>query len=414
MKRFRENKFFHLGAMLLGVVTISTFLLAVVLNLEAVGKIFKTISGVLSPLVIGLVLAYLMNPLMNFLDRRLLPMLLKRNMKEDKAKKLSRTAGLIFAILVSLLFVYEFCSLLLPQLYESVRGIVDNFSTYYARAESWIMNFLADNPTIQTYAASIMEDLYSMMMNFVTNGLLPNIETIITGLTSSVMSVVGAAFDLLIGLCAAIYMLASRDLFLAQSKKIVVALCKERTADNILRLGRRIHKVFSGFIIGKILDSLIIGVLCYLGMLILKLPHPALIATVIGVTNVIPFFGPFIGAIPSIFLILLVNPLQAVYFALFVLALQQLDGNVIGPRILGDTIGISGFWVLVSITVAGGLFGFAGMVLGVPVFAVLYMLVTEFVNARLKSKGKTTDTAVYQTIKTVDELELDGQLSIDD
>ena len=414
MKRFRENKFFHLGAMLLGVVTISTFLLAVVLNLEAVGKIFKTISGVLSPLVIGLVLAYLMNPLMNFLDRRLLPMLLKRNMKEDKAKKLSRTAGLIFAILVSLLFVYEFCSLLLPQLYESIRGIVDNFSTYYARAESWIMNFLADNPTIQTYAASIMEDLYSMMMNFVTNGLLPNIETIITGLTSSVMSVVGAAFDLLIGLCAAIYMLASRDLFLAQSKKIVVALCKERTADNILRLGRRIHKVFSGFIIGKILDSLIIGVLCYLGMLILKLPHPALIATVIGVTNVIPFFGPFIGAIPSIFLILLVNPLQAVYFALFVLALQQLDGNVIGPRILGDTIGISGFWVLVSITVAGGLFGFAGMLLGVPVFAVLYMLVTEFVNARLKSKGKTTDTAVYQTIKTVDELELDGQLSIDD
>lgn len=414
MKRFRENKYFHLGAMLLGVVTISTFLLAVVLHLEAVGRIFKTISGVLSPLVIGLVLAYLMNPLMNFLDKRLLPALLKRNMKEEKARKLSRTASLIFAVLVSLLFVYEFCSLLLPQLYESVRGIVDNFSTYYARAESWIMNFLADNPTIQTYAASIMEDLYSMLMNFVTNGLLPNIETIITSLTSSVMSVVGAAFDLLIGLCAAIYMLASRDLFLAQSKKIVVALCKERTADHILRLGRRIHKVFSGFIIGKILDSLIIGVLCYFGMLILKLPHPALIATVVGVTNVIPFFGPFIGAIPSAFLILLVNPLQAVYFGLFVLALQQLDGNVIGPRILGDTIGISGFWVLVSITVAGGLFGFAGMLLGVPVFAVLYMLVTEFVNSKLKSKGKTTDTAVYQTIRTVEELEMDGQLSPED
>ena len=276
------------------------------------------------------------------------------------------------------------------------------------------MNFLADNPTIQNYVAVAMEDLYAMLANFITNGLLPNIETIITGLTTSVISVVGAAFDLLIGLCAAIYMLASRDIFLAQSKKIVVALCKERTADNILRLGRRIHKVFSGFIIGKILDSLIIGVLCYLGMLILKLPHPALVATVVGVTNVIPFFGPFIGAIPSAFLILLVNPLQAVYFCLFVLALQQLDGNVIGPRILGDTIGISGFWVLVSITVAGGLFGFAGMVLGVPVFAVLYMLVTEFVNSKLKTKGKTTDTTVYQTIKTVNELEMDGQLSIDD
>ncbi|MBP3588297.1 MAG: AI-2E family transporter [Clostridia bacterium] len=405
MRRLKENKYFHFGAMLLGVVTVSIFLLAVVLNLEAVGGILSTIGDVFSPLIIGVVLAYLMNPLMNFLDRRLLPILLKRNVNEEKAKKFSRTCGLIFAVLVSLLFVYEFCSLLLPQLYESIRGIVDNFSTYYARAESWIMNFLADNPTIQTYAAGIMEDLYSVLMNFVTNGLLPNIETIITSLTSSVMSVVGAAFDLLIGLCAAIYMLASRDLFLAQSKKIVVALCKGPTADNVLRLGRRIHKVFSGFIIGKILDSLIIGVLCYFGMLVLKLPHPALIATVVGVTNVIPFFGPFIGAIPSAFLILLVNPLQAVYFGLFILGLQQLDGNVIGPRILGDTIGISGFWVLVSITVAGGLFGFTGMLLGVPVFAVLYMLVTEFVNSKLHAKGKTTDTNVYQTIKSVGDLD---------
>lgn len=138
-------------------------------------------------------------------------------------------------------------------------------------------------------------------------------------------------------------------------------------------------------------------------MLILKLPHQALIATVVGVTNVIPFFGPFIGAIPSAFLILLVNPLQALYFCIFILALQQLDGNVIGPHILGDTIGISGFWVLVSITVAGGLFGFAGMLLGVPVFAVLYMLATEFVNSRLRAKGKSTQTTDYQKIQAVGE-----------
>jgi len=245
-----------------------------------------------------------------------------------------------------------------------------------------------------------------MITNWITNGLLPNIETILTGLTSSVMSVVGAALDILIGFCAAIYMLASKDLFIAQSKKLVVALCKEQTANHVFDLGRRIHKVFSGFIIGKILDSMIIGILCYLGMLILKLPYPALIATVIGVTNVIPFFGPFIGAIPCTFLILLVNPLQALYFALFVFGLQQLDGNVIGPRILGDTIGISGFWVLVSITVAGGLFGFAGMLLGVPVFAVLYMLVNDFVIYRLKKKGKPVETPKYYDIQNVEDLPL--------
>ena len=414
MKRIKENKYFHLGTMLLSVVSVSILLLAVVLNLKAVGGILRTVWKVFSPLVIGLVLAYLLNPLMNFMDRRLLPFLLRRKMQEQRAKKLSRCVSLLFALLVFGILVYEFFALLVPQLYESIMGIVNNFSNYYSKVELWIMTFLADNEALQSYADKLMNNLFVFLENWASSGLLPSIETVITGLTSSVVTVVGGALDLLIGLCAAVYMLASRDLFLAQSKKLVVSLCRERTADNILRLGRRIHKVFSGFIIGKLLDSLIIGALCYVGMMILKLPYPALVATVVGVTNVIPFFGPFIGAIPSAFLILLVNPLQAVYFAVFVLALQQLDGNVIGPRILGDTIGISGFWVLVSITVAGGLFGFAGMLLGVPVFAVLYMLVTELINSRLQARGRTTDTAAYQTIRTVEELELDGQISMEE
>lgn len=403
MKRLKENKYFHFGVMLLSVFTISFVLLAVVLNLEAVGKLLNSIGDVFSPLVIGVVLAYLMNPLMNFLDRRLKPFLVRHKMKEEKARKLSRTTSLIFAVAVFSFLVYEFCALLLPQLYESIKGIVENFSNYYGNAETLVNNFLADNPTIQEYAMDLMNDFYSFLTNWISNAVLPNMERIITSLTNSVASIIGAALDLLIGLCAAVYMLASRDVFLAQSKKIVVALCAERTADHLLDLGRRVHKVFSGFIIGKIVDSMIIGVLCYIGMLILKLPHQALIATVVGVTNVIPFFGPFIGAIPSAFLILLVDPMQALYFCIFILALQQLDGNVIGPHILGDTIGISGFWVLVSITVAGGLFGFAGMLLGVPVFAVLYMLATDFINSRLQAKGKRTETAYYQKIRTVVE-----------
>lgn len=403
MKQFKENKYFHFGVMLLGVFAVSMVLLAIVLNLEAVGNILRSIGKVFSPLVIGVVLAYLMNPLMNFMDRRLKPFLLRRRVSEDKAHRWSRAISLIFAVAVFAFLVYEFCALLLPQLYQSIKGIVENFASYYANAETLVKNFLADNPAIQEYAVNLMNDFYSFLTNWISNAVLPNMERIITGLTNSVASIISAALDLLIGLCAAVYMLGSRDTFLAQSKKIVVALCSEKTADYLLDLGRRIHKVFSGFIIGKIVDSLIIGVLCYVGMLILKLPHQALIATVVGVTNVIPFFGPFIGAIPSAFLILLVDPLQALYFCIFILALQQLDGNVIGPHILGDTIGISGFWVLVSITVAGGLFGFAGMLLGVPVFAVLYMLATEFINSRLRAKGKSTETTAYQKIQAVVE-----------
>ena len=389
--------------MLLCVIAISLVLLAIVLNLSAVGDIFKTVQRVIAPMLIGLVLAYLMNPLMNFMERRLYP-ILKKKTPEAKARRRSRTLSLTFALLVMLVLVYEFCALLLPQLYDSIVGIVNNFSGYYTTINGWLTEFLADNPEMQKYVNRLINEAFDMIRNWATNGLLPSIETILTSLTTSIFSVVRALLNVLIGIFAAVYMLYSRDTFLAQSKKIVVALCREETADRILSIGRRVHTVFSGFIIGKILDSLIIGVLCYLGMVILKLPYPELISTVVGVTNVIPFFGPFIGAIPSAFLILLVNPLQALYFVVFVLILQQLDGNVIGPRILGDTIGISGFWVLVSITVAGGLFGFAGMVLGVPVFAVAYTLISDFVSFKLKGKEKPVDTTAYQTIQKVEDL----------
>ncbi len=408
MKRIRENKYFNLGMLLLVVASISILLLAVVLNLDKIGKLLSTVWNAFSPIVIGGVLAYLLNPLMNFMDRRLYPFLCKRKMKEEKARKLSRVASLLFALLVFAILVYEFFALLLPQLYESIIGIVNNFSNYYAVAEKWVMSFLEGDAVLQTWANDMMDRLFVFLENWLESGLVPSLEKILSGLTSSVVSVVGGALDLIIGLCAAVYMLWSRDLFLAQSKKLVAALCKAPVADHILTLGRRIHKVFSGFIIGKLVDSLIIGVMCYIGMLILRLPYPALVATVVGVTNIIPFFGPFIGAIPSAFLILLVNPLQALYFVIFVLVLQQVDGNIIGPRILGDTIGISGFWVLVSITVAGSLFGFAGMVLGVPVFAVLYMLISDFVKSRLEAKGMPADTKAYQTLQSVQELK-DGQ-----
>ena len=180
---------------------------------------------------------------------------------------------------------------------------------------------------------------------------------------------------------------------------------KKPAADHILHLGRETNKIFNGFVIGKIIDSAIIGVICYIGMLILKLPYPALVATIVGVTNVIPFFGPIIGAVPSGLLILLVNPLQAFYFVIFVICLQQLDGNVIGPKILGNTVGISGFWVLISITVAASLFGFAGMLLGVPVFAVIYMLISDAVNLALSRKGRTTVTDAYGPIQEVSDLD---------
>lgn len=404
MKNWKEHQYFNLGLMLLSIAAISIVLLAIVLNLPAVVKGVKTVLNVFSPVINGIVFAYLLNPLMNFMDRRLYPFLLKRKMQDPKAKKLSHAVSLVFALVLALLLIYEFFNMLLPQLVESVTGIVSNLSTYYADAEQWVLGFLDDNPELRTQVDVLLSKFYDFLTNWINNDLLANINQVFTSVTTSVMSVVNVVLDLVIGFVAAIYMLWSRDTFLAQIKKLIVALFKERTADHLLDLGRRVNQVFSGFIIGKLVDSLIIGFLCYFGMLILHLPFPALIATIIGVTNIIPFFGPFIGAVPSAVLILLVDPLKCLYFILFVLVLQQVDGNIIGPRILGNTIGISGFWVLVSITVAGGLFGFAGMVLGVPVFAVLYMLVSDLVSSRLQKKRRTTDTAAYFAIEHVEDL----------
>ena len=305
---------------------------------------------------------------------------------------------------MAVLILYAFFSMLLPQLYESVVGIVDNAETYYTSIDRWVTNILEDNPEIQSYVDSALGKIYDFINNWITTTFLQDVQKLLTTLTSSVVAFVKGFMNFLIGFVASIYILWSKETFQAQSKKIIVALLSPKGADHVFYLGRNIYRVFNGFVIGKIVDSAIIGVLCYIGILILKMPYPALIATVIGVTNVIPFFGPIIGLVPCAFLILLVNPLQAFYFVIFILVLQQVDGNVIGPKILGNTVGISGFWVLASITIAASLFGFAGMILGVPVFAIIYLLISDSVNNKLRKKNLTTDTTAYGPISEVAEL----------
>ena len=232
-----------------------------------------------------------------------------------------------------------------------------------------------------------------------------DLEAAFRSITTGVVSVVRAVVNLFIGLVAAVYMLLSKDTFYAQLKKIAVAFLREERCNRVFDVCTRTNKIFGGFIVGKLIDSLIIGILCYFGMLILKLPYPVLIAAIIGVTNIIPFFGPIIGLVPSALLILLINPWQCLYFVIFVLCLQQFDGNILGPHILGDSVGLSSFWILVSITVAGGIFGFAGMVLGVPFFAVFYSLFSDWVNRKLCKKGRPAQTACYGKIKCVADLE---------
>ena len=404
MKERRDSTYFKWGVTALAVIFISILLVVIFTDLPGFFKLVTSILNILSPLISGAVIAFLLNPLVRLVDRRLAPKLTKREKKPGAGKKLSRAVSIIFALIFAVLVIYAFFSILLPQLGESIQGIIDSAPKYFTSIEQWATNLLADNPDLQYYADMAIGKIQDYLNEWVSTSLPNDVQNVLTTVFTSAFSVVKRLANIVIGIFASIYILASKDKFQAQGKKIVVALFKPSRADHILHVGREINRVFNGFVIGKIIDSAIIGVLCYLGMLIFKLPYPALIATVVGVTNVIPFFGPIIGAVPSGLLILLVNPLQAFYFVIFVIVLQQVDGNVIGPRILGNSVGISGFWVLISITVATSLFGFAGMILGVPVFAVIYMLVSDAVNAALERKGRSTVTNDYYAIRAVEDL----------
>ena len=406
MNEHRDKPYIKWGLTALVVIFISILLVVIFTDLPGFFGVLTALEMILEPLIFGVVIAFLLNPIVRFVDSRLLPLLeQKTKWKPAFIRNLSRAAGIFVSVVVAVLILYAFFSMLLPQLYESVVGIVDNAETYYTSIDRWVTNILEDNPEIQSYVDSALGKIYDFINNWITTTFLQDVQKLLTTLTSSVVAFVKGFMNFLIGFVASIYILWSKETFQAQSKKIIVALLSPKGADHVFYLGRNIYRVFNGFVIGKIVDSAIIGVLCYIGILILKMPYPALIATVIGVTNVIPFFGPIIGLVPCAFLILLVNPLQAFYFVIFILVLQQVDGNVIGPKILGNTVGISGFWVLISITVAAGIFGFAGMLLGVPVFAVIYLIISDIVNSALRKKQKTTVTDEYYDIREVADLD---------
>ncbi len=403
MERDSNRRYFKWGLTALVVIFISILLVVIFTNLPGFFTVLASIGKILSPLISGVVIAFLLNPLVNFVDCRLRP-LLQKKLKAQTAKNLSRTAGIVMALIVAGILVYGFFAMLLPQLYESVMSIVDNAGTYFNSIETWATNVLEDNPDIQGYVDKGLEQLRGFIENWVKTTFLSDMSKLVTTVSTSVIAVIKSLTNFIIGLVASIYMLWSKDTFRAQTKKIMVATMRPSAADRLLALGRNAYRIFNGFIIGKLIDSAIIGVLCYIGCEILKMPFTALVATIVGITNIIPFFGPIIGAVPSAFLILLVDPLKAFYFVIFVIVLQQLDGNVIGPKILGNTVGISGFWVLASITIAASIFGFAGMLLGVPVFALIYVLISDGVNARLRKKQHSTVTEDYRDIQTVEDL----------
>jgi len=404
----RNSQYFRWGVTLLCVVLASIVFGVILLNLKGFFGIISDLIAILSPVILGVIFAYLLNPMVNAIDR-LLPKLLFKKMKNEKRmRKISRAVAIFVSLSVALFLVYGLFYLVLPQLYETIMGIVNKLPDYYVTVEKWVLSLFEDNPEMSQNAREALDNVYIKLESWISEDgfLIENLQRIMSGVTTSIMSVVKGIANAVIGIVASVYILWSKETFLAQIKKILVAVCKPEKADRIMYVGRETHRIFGGYVSGVIIEAIIMGIMCYLGMLIFRLPFPLLVATVVGVTNIIPFFGPFIGGIPSAILILLVDPLKCFYFIIFIVVLQQIEGNIIAPRVLGDSIGISGFWVLVAITVAGSLFGFAGMLLGVPVFAVLYTLVKEWLAAALHKKRRPAETSAYMGVQEVADIPL--------
>ena len=358
-----------------GSISLSIIFFFLIYRFDGFGNAISTLTDILMPFIYGAVIAYLLKPVCNTIEaflRRFIP---------EKMKNLINALSVTFTILFGLLLIYALCMMIIPQLITSVTTLYYTAQANITKFMYWAnhLEFIEKNEQIMELLNSAYAALNTNLDTWIKNTLLPSMQNIVSGAAIGVLNVVTVAKNLIIGIIVAVYMLASRKRFVQQGKLVLHSIVRPRWAQLITEEVKYADRMFGGFINGKIMDSAIIGVLCYIGCLIFKFPSALLVSVIIGVTNVIPFFGPFIGAIPATLLILIQNPIKALWFVLFVLVLQQLDGNIIGPKILGNTTGLSSFWVLFAILLFGGLWGFAGMIVGVPLFAVIYDVIKKLV-----------------------------------
>ena len=375
----------------------------IVFRYKGVADTWHLITGVLQPIIIGLGLAYLLNPIMKFQERRWYPFLCKKMKSEKSAAKVARGLAIGGAILFLLVILVLLIAAIVPSVVSSITGLVETLPSNVEHLIDMIQSGKLGSYEVTGTISDMLTRLTDFVENWATKDLLPQIQTYLLQITSGMITMIKSILNFIIGIIVVVYVLSIKESLVGQSKKIVYAIFRPKYGNIIVEVFHKADEVFGGFIIGKIIDSAIIGVICYFGCLILRIPDPILVAVIIGVTNVIPVFGPFIGAIPSLLLVVIQSPLHALYLLIFIIILQQVDGNIIGPKILGNSTGLSAFWVMFAILIGGGLFGFLGMLFGVPVFAMIYYIIRRLVNHSIRKKNLTTVTDAYVDARGVDE-----------
>lgn len=398
-----EKKYLWIGLITLAVVVLSIFFSHILDNETKFQEWKAVINHALFPIIAGSVLAYLLNPVLNFFERVMFKPLGRRVFKKNTKTqmKFSRACGVTCTLIVFFMVLVSAIYMVAPQVYQSILKIVTEAPTYYDNVNSWIGDISKDNPELGQYLIPALDRIYNQALSYVNEDILPNMDKIVAGVTSGIVGGVKLLLNVVLAVIVSVYVMTEKEILISVGKKLTYSLFERKNANAIVRGVRYANQVFGGFINGKIIDSFIIGAICYVFMVIADFHYPVLISMIIGVTNVIPYFGPFIGAIPSVLILLMMDFKQGLIFAVFVLILQQCDGNIIGPLILGDRLKISSMWILFAILVGGGFFGIPGMILGAPCFACIYAMVSTFCKMRLTSRDLPVQTSEYLTVDQV-------------
>lgn len=403
MKDNKNNEYFKWGLTAIAVIAIALVIYLIFNRLGFIFKGLKTILSTIASVLYGMVMAFLMAPVYDFLGQKLNKAFSSLFPKWEKASRYAKMLATLLCLIILLFIVFSLIMMIIPELVNSITNVISYVPSGTENLENWLQDLLNKNPDLEKLVLNNYQDLSTRLSDIFTTTILPNVNTYVKNLSSGVINAVGVVANLIIGMMVMMYLLNMKTVLASQAKKLVYAAFGVRIGNEIVTETRYIKSMFSKFIVGKIIDSFIIGVINYFVMAIFKMPYALLISVVVGVTNVIPFFGPFIGAIPSILLLLLISPITALQFSIWILILQQVDGNIIGPRILGQTTGLPSFWVLFSILLFGGVFGIVGMIIAVPTWAIIYRTVKRLSEHSLKERKLETESMSYMDLDHIDE-----------
>lgn len=387
MKLYTNRKYTTIAVYAAIVVAVNVLLVVAITKFGTLMNMLSSLLTILSPVIWGFVIAFLMNPIMVKTEQ-----LFRKGTKKIKPirGKLLRALSVTVSSVIFLGVVIGIIAVIMPELINSVMEMFNNASEIATNIQSWINRLFKNYPDMKQMATDKLKT-FTTDFDMIISRIQPMLENILSG----AWGLVTVLKNFVLGFIVSIYMLCSKDTLLAQLKKTLIAGTKKTTCSKIMNACSKANKVFSGFITGKLIDSLIIGMLCFIALTLMNMPYNIIISVLIGVTNIIPFFGPIIGAVPATFLMLLVDPKKAILLLIFIIILQQFDGNILGPKILGDSTGLPGFWVLISLLVFGGMFGFVGMIIAVPVTALIYSFTRDAVESKLKKKKLPVATDYY-------------------